>query len=298
MPSPENVTQLLRRAAARLAEAGIETARLDAEILLAATLGLERLDLLMTLDRQLDPAQVKAFEQNMERRCRREPVSHILGHREFWSLDFKVTADTLTPRPDSETLIEAALNWLERRGLSRRAPLRILDLGTGSGCLLLALLSELPNSYGIGVDRSAAALDVARENAARLHLAHRAGFMLGDWASAIGGATFDIILSNPPYIPAADIPALAPEVRQFEPMSALVAGADGLSDYRRLAPELARLMSPAGAAFLEIGAGQAQDVVNILISAGAYECRVHKDLSGLDRCIQVEAREKIGEGPK
>jgi release factor glutamine methyltransferase len=286
--SPERVAELLRRGAARLEGAGIDTPRLDAETLLAAALGLERLELLLTLDRRLGPEQVKIFDGFLDRRCLREPLSQILGRREFWSLDFRVTADTLTPRPDSETLIEAALAWLDRNGLSRQASLRILDLGTGSGCLLLALLSELPNSFGVGVDRSLAALHVARENAFRLGLANQAGFILGDWASAIGGGRgFDIILSNPPYISSADIAKLGPEVCQFEPLAALEGGADGLAAYRQLAPEFKRLLNPEGAVFLEIGAGQASDVMTILKVSGGCHGVSHKDLSGLERCIEA-----------
>jgi release factor glutamine methyltransferase len=206
-------------------------------------------------------------------------MAHILGRREFWSLDFAVTSDTLTPRPDSETLVAAVLDIVA----GRDRPLGILDLGTGTGCLLLALLHELPNATGVGVDRSAAALAVALGNAQALGLAPRVQFHEGDWGEGLTGR-FDVVISNPPYIVSADVPNLSPEVRH-EPRLALDGGADGLDAYRALAPHVGRLLEPAGVAVLEIGEGQAPAVEEILRTAGLKPVDRRRDLAGIERCI-------------
>ena len=195
----------------------------------------------------------------MARRLRREPMAYILGEREFWSLPLRVSPAVLVPRPESETVVEAALESIA----DRAAPLRILDLGTGSGCLLLALLSELPHASGLGIDRSAAALAIARANAERLGLADRAAFREGDWGYGLAGP-FDVIVSNPPYVARTDARNLAPEVFAFEPQEALFAGADGLDAYRALAPDCARLLAQDGVTCLEIGQGQGASVAAIL----------------------------------
>ena len=218
------------------------------------------------------------FGAMIERRAVREPVSHILGRREFWSLDFAVTRACLDPRPDSETVVEAVLSKLAdwNRGW------RILDLGTGSGCLLLALLSELPNATGLGVDKSPEALAVALGNARRLGLVTRARFEERDWMCELEGV-FDVVVSNPPYIPTAEVDALQPEVALYEPRMALDGGRDGLDAYRAIIPSLARRLAPGGLAALEIGVTQAA-VEKLARKAGfATECRA--DLGGRDRCL-------------
>ncbi len=277
-----NVRFRLKSARLRLEACGIETAELDARLLLAHILGCAPMDIYLQQDRVLTNNEGEAFDQLLNRRVKREPVSQILGQKEFWSLSFKVTRDVLTPRPDSETLIEVALGRIK----DRTAPLRILDLGTGSGCLLLALLSELPRARGIGVDISPAALDVARENAERLGFSDRTTFYESDWTTALNPAEkFDIILSNPPYIALSEQASLPPDVRLYEPEQALYSGEEGLDDYRKLIEQLPGFLQPNGFILFEIGAGQASDLENILRHAGASAVEIFKDLAGLDRCI-------------
>lgn len=265
--------QVIAQAAARLPG---DTPRLDAELLLAHLLGIDRGRLLLRrLDDEIDAA---AYHALIDRREGGEPVAYVTGEREFWSLPFRVTPDVLIPRPDSETIVEAAL---ERAG---PAP-RVLDLGTGSGCLLLALLSERRGGWGLGIDRSEAAARVAADNARRLGLADRAAFVVGDWDAALD-ARFDIVLSNPPYI-GADEP-LPRDVAGFEPASALFAGPDGLDDYRRIVPRLPKLLSENGCAHLEIGSTQADLVVALGREAG-LSAEVRFDLARRPRCVTLSA---------
>ena len=275
----------LAAATRRLAEAGIPEARLDARLLLQHRLGLRREDVFLQADRPLTAEEAAGYEALLARRLAREPVSRILGEREFWSLPFRLSPDTLDPRPDTETLVEAVLD----RVPVRVAPLRLLDLGTGSGCILLALLHELPNAAGLGVDRAPGAARTARENAGRLGLAGRAGFAVSDWATAVRGP-FDIVVSNPPYIPAADIAALAPEVRRHDPALALAGGADGLDPYRLLAREMPRLLRAGGTAAFEVGIGQDRDVAALLAASGLEVLEVRRDLGGIGRCVVARAR--------
>ncbi len=262
------VAAALPAAAARI---GGASPRLDAEVLLAHCLGVDRGTLILQPDLRIDP---QAYEKLIDRRVAGEPVAYILGHREFWSLDLAVNPDVLIPRPDSETLIEAALAGLAS------PPARILDLGTGSGALLLAALSEWPAATGLGIDASPAALAVARGNADRLGFGDRAAFALGDWGQGLC-ERFDLILCNPPYVETdAD---LSPEVRR-EPATALFAGADGLDDYRRLVPQLPGLLAKAGIAVVEIGHTQAAAVLELAVAAGLRGV-VRRDLGGRDRCL-------------
>ena len=282
----------LADAAARLGAAGISDARREARLLLAAALDWDAARVLGHLDTEMTPAIGARLEILLARRSAREPVSRILGYREFWSLRFEVSADTLDPRPDSETLIEAALAALGDR--SRAC--RVLDFGTGSGCLLLALLSELPNAMGMGVDLSEGALETARRNAAALGLAGRVEFQRGNWGSGLGGQ-WDVILANPPYIPSRELEGLMPEVARYEPWSALDGGVDGLDAYRALGSEIARLLSRAGVAVVEVGAGQASDATGIMMAAGlALRARRH-DLSGVDRCLVLGQDEGLRAAP-
>lgn len=254
-----------------LAEAATAIDRLDAEVLLADQMGIPRLDMLADPRRLADAGE---FRIRLARRLRGEPVAYITGRREFWSLDLLVTPDVLIPRPDSETLIAAALEEC------RTAPPRlVLDLGTGSGALLLAALVEFGEAFGVGVDRSPAALAVAAANAARLGLASRTAFLASDWGQALGGR-FDLILCNPPYV--AEGEALMPEVAEHEPRLALRAGADGLDAYRALLPDLPRLLAPGGVAILEVGFGQAGAVAELAHGAGLSD-RWHRDLAGRPR---------------
>lgn len=269
---------------AALAAAGIETAVLDARLLVGEATGLTREGLISGRDQPLSIAAERSLAERLQRRLEREPLAYIVGEREFWSLPFTVDRRVLVPRPDSETLVEAALAWVG----DRQRPLRILDLGTGSGCLLLALLSELPAAWGLGIDISGAALQVARANAARLGLAPRTAFLQGDWASAIDGR-FDLVVTNPPYVTDADWSQLAPEITRHEPRLALVAGADGLGAYRRIVRELGRLLDAAGAAFVELGAGQFDSVVDLAASAGLHSGGGTEDLAGVVRCVQLRS---------
>ena len=246
------------------------TPRLDAELLLAHALGIDRNALLLDPDR----AVPLGFAALVDRRANHEPVAYITGSRGFWDIDLAVGPGALVPRADSETLIEAAI---EHFGI--RAPRSILDLGTGPGTLLLAALSQWPGATGLGIDRSAAALDYARANAVALGLT--AEFRPGDWAAGIGDR-FDLVLANPPYIGTAE--PLPPEVRDHEPPGALFAGEDGLDAYRALAPQLARLIAPGGCAVIEIGHRQAAAVTTLLHAAG-LEVALRHDLGGRDRCL-------------
>jgi release factor glutamine methyltransferase len=278
----ETVGAALARATAVLREAGIATARLDSRLLLCAALGESAERLVGWPERVLSAAEVRAFAVLMTRRLAREPVAQILGQREFWSLPFATTRDTLTPRPDSETIVEAALAAVR----DRPGRLRCLDLGTGTGCLLLALLTELPGATGVGTDISPAAARVASANAAKLGLAERAQFVVTSWDEGLAGQ-FDIIVSNPPYIRTAELETLEPDVRLHEPRLALDGGADGLAAYRALAPRLLHRLAPGGLGILEVGDGQAEQVELIMRDAGLVMLGHRTDLAGRNRCILV-----------
>jgi len=269
-------------AAKRLAAAGINEARREARLLLAEATGWEAASIVAHPERELDEHQASRLAELLRRRATREPLSRILGWREFWSLRFALGPDTLDPRPDSETLIEAALALADRgRALS------VLDLGTGSGCLLLAFLSEVPNARGLGIDVNQGAITIAEANARALGLAGRARFRLGDWGTDLT-ERFDLILCNPPYIPAGDIAGLAPEVARFDPLLALAGGPDGLDAYRRLSDELPRLLLPGGTAIVEIGAGQAPGAGAILAAGGLVPQGSRTDLAGTVRCLILQ----------
>ena len=263
----------------RLRAAEVEQPRRDARLLLAEALRLPPERLLTSPERTLDDLEAATFESLVARRASREPVSRILGRREFWGLSFRLSPETLDPRPDSETLVEAALGRL-----SARRPSRLLDLGTGSGCLLLALLSERPESWGLGVDLSPAALATARTNALDLGLSRRAAFAVMDWTAAVVGP-FDAILCNPPYVE--EGAGLAPEVAVYDPPGALYAGSDGLVAYRQLVPGLPALLAPEGWALLELGAGQAAAVSALGRAAGFSKIEIKADLSGTPRCLAL-----------
>jgi len=275
----------LRCAATQLQAAGVAQARLDARLLLGACTGLSHEAMIREPDAELAQDQADKFTALIARRLAREPVSRILGRREFWSLEFEITPDTLDPRADSETLISAALGLIE----DRTRPVRILDIGTGSGCLLLALLSELPRAQGLGIDISRGALEVAQRNAVRLDLSDRAQFAECDvrhtgWIAQLA-RPFDLVISNPPYIENAAIAGLAPEVSCFDPLGALAGGEDGLDFYRIITISLADLLTPGGWAILETGAGQAGDVQQLLSQAGLDRQHRYRDLGGVDRAV-------------
>jgi release factor glutamine methyltransferase len=262
--------------AARRLDGISDTARLDAELLMAHALGCTRE--IMLLGRLDDPVP-DAFEALLARRLSHEPIAYITGTRDFWTITLNVTPAVLIPRPDSETLIEAAIAHF-----AEEPPKRILDLGTGSGALLLAALSEWPDATGLGVDASTAALAVAAANARRLGLSDRAAFALGDWGQDVN-EVFDLILCNPPYVENGAI--LATEVADYEPASALYAGEDGLDDYRLLLPQFDRLIAPGAVVVLEIGADQASAVARLATEA-RLRASYFQDLAGRNRCLLLE----------
>ena len=270
-------------AAARLAGAGIDEARAEARMLVCEAAGIDRAVLLGHGDRPLRPAAAARLETMLEARCARVPMAQVIGRRGFWEHEFAVSADTLTPRPESELLIEAAL---ARADAAR--PLRLLDLGTGTGCLLLTLLAAWPQAWGLGIDRSAGALAVASANMHRLDLASRCALLQGDWDAAIAGR-FDVVVANPPYIPGAEIAGLAPEVADHEPRLALDGGPDGLGPYRLLFPRMAALLAADGFALFEHGAGQGRALEALAAGAGLAVLARLDDLAGHDRCIVLGA---------
>jgi release factor glutamine methyltransferase len=279
----EPLGAMLEAATARLHEAGIEAPRRDAALLIGHALGRDRGWVLTHRDYMPDGAEHARVSQLIERRSAREPVSRILGRREFWSLDFALDSCVLDPRPDSETLIVAALERLA----DPQHPWRILDLGTGSGCLLLALLFERRKATGVGLDVSWPAAYIARQNAHGLGLDGRVSFLVSDWASALE-ARFDLVISNPPYIADAEVPTLAPEVVRNDPGLALRGGADGLDAYRAILAQLPRLLVPGGSAVMEIGHDQAAAVAGLARVHGFTEPQVRPDLAGRPRCVVID----------
>ncbi|MGH6790601.1 MAG: peptide chain release factor N(5)-glutamine methyltransferase [Pseudolabrys sp.] len=262
---------------------GFDTPDLDARILVAHALMIDRAKLAANGDRELEPRETNAIQARAARRLAHEPVARIVGHKEFWSLDLYVGPAVLVPRPDTETVVEAALAVIDAAG-ARKAPLKLLDIGTGSGAILLALLSELPNASGTGSDVSTQALDIARDNATRLGFAKRCAFVAADGGGALSGP-FDVIVSNPPYVSRSEIASLAPEVREHDPLIALDGGADGLDGYRMIASDARRLLGAAGHLVVELGAGQETAVSALLTQAGLRVSATRKDVAGTVRAL-------------
>lgn len=298
--SRETLGAALRRATAELRGAGIEAAGNDARRLLGAALGLSGAELLARPERVLSAQERARLDRHVARRRDREPVSRILGERDFYGRSFAISPATLDPRPDSETLIEGALEIVAGEGWRTR-PLRLLDVGTGSGCLLLTLLAELPLAVGVGTDIGAPTLDVARANACRLGVADRATWLVRDALEDVDGP-FDMLISNPPYVRSSDIAGLAPEVRCFDPLAALDGGDDGLRFFRRLSLKATQVV-PDGWIVLEVGHDQANCVAAILESSipglppGAVATR--RDVTGVRRCVAARTRKLsiCGESP-
>ncbi len=278
-----------RRAwAAEFRAAGLDSPELDARLLIGHALGLDHAALAAAAARLLDAAEQRAIAALARRRLAHEPVARIVGMKEFWSLTLRIDAATLVPRPETETVVEAALAAIDDGGVRTRALLRIADLGTGSGAILLALLTELPNAFGVGSDVSLRALAVARDNARGLGL-NRAAFVACDMAAALRGP-FDLIVSNPPYIASDDIAGLAPEVRLFDPRLALDGGADGLDCYRAIAAAAPALLVPDGVIVVELGAGQAEAVASLFAGAGLAPSPPRPDLTGVPRALAAWKR--------
>ncbi|HET7371424.1 MAG TPA: peptide chain release factor N(5)-glutamine methyltransferase [Gammaproteobacteria bacterium] len=281
--SAPSVEHVRRKLAERFRNGGIDSAELDARLLTSDVLGLDLTGMIAAANRMLTSGESNRLESFAQRRLAGEPVARILGHKEFWGLSLQLSPVTLVPRPDTETVVELALEIL-RAGASDR-PLRIADLGTGSGAILLALLAELPQAQGIGTDISTAALQTAAANAARAGLAKRAGFVACDYASGLCGP-FDLIVSNPPYIRSADIAGLAIEVRDHDPPAALDGGPDGLDAYRVLIPQAADRLAPGAALVLEAGQGQSADIEALMNAAGLILAwPIKGDLAGVRRAV-------------
>ena len=283
LASTRTVAAARHALAEKFRQAGIDSADADARLLIAHALGIDRAELMANGERALTADETKAIDALGERRCKREPVARIFGAKEFWSLSLKIGPAVLVPRPETETVIEAALEAVVRDA-SPTEKLRVLDIGTGSGALLLALLSELPNATGIGTDISAAALEVARANAERNGLGSRCTFIACDIAAGVQGP-FDLIVSNPPYVARGDIASLAPEVRDYDPALALDGGADGLDGYRAIAAQARRLLAPGGNLIVELGMGQEPAVRALFTNAGLTVAAARDDLAGIPRAL-------------
>ena len=280
----ETLGSLLGEVASMLSQAGFTEPRRAARRLVASTLDLTPAELLSHSEQVLDEQHTGRVRRALDRMAEHEPLSRIVGRREFWGLEFTLCGDTLDPRPETETVVEAVL----RRVLDRDAPLRFLDLGTGTGCILLALLTEFPAATGFGVDLALGAAMTARRNAAALGLGERAHFLVGDWGTAMSGK-FDVIASNPPYIASAALADLPPEVALYDPCLALDGGADGLGAYRALVVDLARLLQPGAVLVIEVGFSQAPAVAAMLRASGMAIEGCERDLAGIARCVVAGA---------
>jgi release factor glutamine methyltransferase len=280
-----SVESARRALAAQLRSAQLEEAELDARILLGAALGLDLTGLIAQAARLLTETETSRLAQYAGRRIAGEPVARILGTREFWGLPFRLSEVTLVPRPDTETVVELALEIFRERQASRQ--MRIADIGTGSGAILLALLHEIPGAVGVGTDLSLTALKTARDNAAALGLADRASFVACSYATALRGP-FDLVVSNPPYIPSAEIPKLSIEVREHDPHLALDGGNDGYDAYRALIPQASERLAPGGALIVEAGQGQARNIETLMTAAALVVDRPPKaDLAGIPRAVSA-----------
>lgn len=284
--------EALAQARDQLRRAGIENPALDARLLAAHAFGTDATGLLLRADNMVDAAAAEHLSVLVGRRIARQPVGRILGTREFWGLPFRLSPDTLEPRPDTETVVETALAIIDARPDGRAAPLKVLDLGTGSGCLLIALLHELPHGTGIGIDRSVGAATTARANAAANEVDTRAAFFCGDWAHALN-ERFDLVVSNPPYIAHRVVAGLAPEVVGHDPALALDGGDDGLDAYRAILADLPRLLAPDGAAVLEIGYDQEAALRALADTSGMAIEGVRRDLGGQPRAVTLRPRQAL-----
>ncbi|WP_407193644.1 peptide chain release factor N(5)-glutamine methyltransferase [Bradyrhizobium sp. STM 3566] len=281
----QSIERARRTLAAQLKSAQLDEAELDARTLISAALGLDLTGLATQAARPLTAAEASRLAQHAQRRIAGEPVARILGTREFWGLPFRLSEATLVPRPDTETVVELALEIFRERQASH--PPRVADIGTGSGAILLALLHEIPDAFGVGTDLSLNALKTARNNAAALGLADRAAFVACSYAAALRGP-FDLIVSNPPYIPSGEIPKLSIEVREHDPHLALDGGNDGYDAYRALIPQAAERLAPGGALIVEAGQGQAQNIETLMRGAALSLDRPPKaDLAGIPRAVSA-----------
>lgn len=287
------LSDLYRQIRHDLWSAGIETADLDARLILRQRTLLDYVDLIARPETLLSQEQFSAVQQDVERRLAREPLSRIFGWREFWGLRFEVSPDTLDPRPDTETLVDAALNWRAARNdtLFRDRSPRVLDMGLGTGCILISLLQEWTDSYGIGIDLSLNALRVAARNAALNGVSDRCSLVCGSWAQSLSGQ-WDVIVSNPPYIPKGTIGTLSEEVRRHDPILALDGGDDGLTCLNAVLESVCALLSPQGAAFVEIGWDQKAKAEKLVAGKGLLVQDIHHDFSGYARVLEISHGDK------
>ncbi|MDG2520906.1 peptide chain release factor N(5)-glutamine methyltransferase [Caulobacter segnis] len=276
----QNLVKAWTAAKQRLTDGGIDSPVIDARLLLEAAADASRIDIVTDPYRELTPEQTATLDGYVERRLRREPVSHILGRKGFWKVMLSVNNQVLTPRPDTEVIVDLVL----KRTTEHQA-FNLLDLGVGSGAIILSILAERPAAKGLGIDISSEALAVARENAANLDLNNQVALLRGDWTGGLADENFDIVVSNPPYIATDEIETLEPEVRDHEPRLALDGGADGLDPYRILAPEILRVLKPGGLFAVEIGHTQSKDVEALFTAAGGLDVWTIKDLSDRDRVV-------------
>lgn len=281
---------LIQHCQQRLKEAGVGNPQLDTRLLIAHALHCDRAALITQNEREVTAEEMALIDAYINRRTAREPVGRIIGVREFWGLQIGVNEATLEPRPDSETLVTTVLNVMQDRYYHQKSLARgegafhVLDLGTGSGCLLLAILSEWKEAFGTGIDRSKKALEQAAANATSLGFSDRVKFKQGNWLSGLSGR-FDVVICNPPYIKTDDIQGLQPEVKLYDPPLALDGGADGLAPYNQIIPMLPHYLNQDGAAFFEVGKGQAQDIAELMRSVGFKKITTQKDLGGVARCV-------------
>lgn len=290
MPLPHKLSALYLHLKRTLWAAGVTTAERDARIIIREHTNLDWADLIANPETAIPKTKLPRIEFDIERRLSGMPVSRMYGERAFWGLDFKLSPDTLDPRPDTETLVEIAVDRL-----AGNPPKRILDLGTGTGCILIALLTEWPGATGIGVDKSMGALRMARQNAALNKVEARAAFLCGSWGHALQGQEnnkFDLIVSNPPYISNRDLSELPDEVKNHDPILALDGGEDGLDAYRAIFTETKKLLSPDGVALFEIGYDQSESVPRLAGDSGLSVKAVHPDLGGQKRVVEISCGDK------
>ena len=281
--SPMELSKLYQQTKETLAQSGIETPDIDARALICHRAGVEHTDFITNGAFEVPESVVKTIKADIQRRITGEPVSRILGVREFWGLEFIVTPDTLDPRADTETLVEAVLKYVK----DRQAPIRILDLGTGTGCIPIALLSELPNATAVAVDYSHAAARVSRENAAKHKMSSRFSVVQGDWMEALKEGVFDVIVSNPPYISPKEIEGLAPEVKNHDPIMALKAEKNGLECYEKIISQLKIHLNEQNRAFLEIGFGQLESLTGLAEESNLRLCDSTADIAGIPRVVEI-----------
>ncbi len=273
----------------QFAETGIDSPDLEAKRLIQAVTNLDSIDFIASPTKQLSAPHMEQINMYVARRLKGEPLSKILSVKEFWGLEFEVTADTLDPRPDTETLIEAVLKWVGGR---KDDPLKIIDLGTGTGCIPIALLSELPNATVVAVDVSPKALNIAAKNAKKHKMSNRIEFVQGDWLTGFEDEFFDLIVSNPPYIPDSDIEKLSKEVKNHDPILALSGGNDGLNCYKIIFSQLKNKLNGENRAFLEIGFGQVNSIARLVDESNLLLCESRADIAGIPRVVEISCGDK------